>query len=236
MTSLIDGLVALAQVVLIDVVLAADNAVVVGMAAAGIPPALRRRAIFWGIAAAVVLRIFFAAITTELMTVVGLTLAGGILLLWVCWKMWREIKSSAGHAAAEAVAPEPSFALASTGSVVTAGCGGKTFGQAMVQIVLADVSMSLDNVLAVAGAAHGHLTVLVFGLTLSVVLMGVTASFIADLLERHRWIAWFGLLVILYVALEMIWRGAGEIACAGGAGDEVCRNGLIAPMRAMMGR
>ncbi|MEZ5839150.1 MAG: TerC family protein [Hyphomicrobiales bacterium] len=239
MSQLIDGFIALSQVVLIDVVLAADNAVVVGMAAAGISPALRRRAIFWGIIAAVVLRILFATVTTELMSIVGLTLAGGILLLWVCWKMWREIKGTNAHVeAGEApggMVPEGAFAFAGTAEAPAAAPTGKTFAQAMIQIVLADVSMSLDNVLAVAGAAKGHLGILAIGLVLSVALMGVAASYIASLLERHRWIAWIGLLVILYVALEMIWRGAGEVACVGGMGDEVCRNGLTGPIRARMG-
>jgi YjbE family integral membrane protein len=191
---------ALVQVLLIDIVLAGDNAVVVGLAAAGVAPEQRNRVIFWGIAAAVVLRIAFALIAVHLLAIVGLTLAGGILLLWVCWKMFREIRSGA-HEEVDAEALE--------------GGRHKSFGQAVIQIVVADLSMSLDNVLAVAGAAREHPSVLVVGLLISVALMGAAATLIARLLARFRWIAWIGLLVIVYVAIEMIWRGGGEVACAG---------------------
>jgi YjbE family integral membrane protein len=191
---------ALVQVLLIDIVLAGDNAVVVGLAAAGVAPEQRNRVIFWGIAAAVVLRIAFALIAVHLLAIVGLTLAGGILLLWVCWKMYREIRSGA-HEEVDADALE--------------GGKHKSFGQAVIQIVVADLSMSLDNVLAVAGAAREHPSVLVLGLLISVALMGAAATLIARLLARYRWIAWIGLLVIVYVAIEMIWRGGGEVACAG---------------------
>lgn len=192
-------LIALGQVLLIDLVLAGDNAIVVGMAAAGLPADQRRKAIFWGIVAATVMRIGFAAITTQLLAIVGLTLAGGILLLWVCYKMFRELQR--GH--------QPEV----TEAELEAQAPGerKTLRGAIIQILVADVSMSLDNVLAVAGAAKEHLWVLVVGLGISVVLMGVAATFIAKLLERHRWIAWVGLLVILYVAIEMIWHGGGEV-------------------------
>lgn len=199
--SLLPELLALAQVVFIDLVLAGDNAIVVGMAAAGVAAEQRARVIFWGIAAAVVLRIGFALATTQLLDIIGLTFAGGILLLWVCWKMFREIRSQREEdEGAEAVAGEE-----------TATVPRKTVGAAVLQVVLADVSMSLDNVLAVAGAAREHLWVLVLGLILSVALMGAAASVIARLLSRFHWIAYVGLLVILYVALEMIWRGGGQI-------------------------
>ena len=185
---------ALLQVVMIDLVLAGDNAVVIGLAAASLPPKQRRQAILAGIIAATGLRIVLAIFVVELLQIVGLLLAGGILLLWVCWTMWRELRR--GHDAEEAKhAPPPR----------------KTFAQAAWQIVVADVSMSLDNVLAVAGAARDHMGALVFGLGLSIVLMGVAASVIARLLERHRWIAYVGLAIIVYVALDMIWRGAHEV-------------------------
>ncbi len=190
-----DWLVPLAQVLFIDVVLAGDNAIIVGMAAAGLPPAQRRQAILWGIGAATVMRIGFAAITTQLLAIVGVTLAGGLLLLWVCWKMVGELRRShaSEHAGAEGAAP-------------------KTLGQAVLTILVADVSMSLDNVLAVAGAAKDHLEVMVIGLAISVVLMGVAANGIARLLERHRWVGWLGLAMILYVAGDMIWEGTHEVA------------------------
>jgi YjbE family integral membrane protein len=195
-------LIALGQVLLIDLVLAGDNAIVVGMAAAGLPAEQRRKAIFWGIVAATVMRIGFAAITTQLLAIVGLTLAGGVLLLWVCYKMFRELQR--GH--------QPEVDEAELEAQQAAGTGErKTLRSAIIQILVADVSMSLDNVLAVAGAAKDHLWVLVVGLAISVVLMGVAATFIARLLEKHRWIAWVGLLVILYVAIEMIWHGGGEV-------------------------
>ena len=195
-----DILSALFQVILIDLVLAGDNAVVIGLAAAGLPHGQRTKAILIGIIAATVLRIAFAGVTTQLLQIVGLLLAGGILLLWVCWKMWRELRLSA----ADHVSPDG----------VAAGEGGaprKTLMQATWQIIVADVSMSLDNVLAVAGAAREHPMVLVFGLALSIAMMGVAASVIARLLQKYRWIAYVGLAVILYVALEMVYRGALEV-------------------------
>ena len=185
---------ALLQVIMIDLVLAGDNAVIIGLAAAGLPEGQRARAILVGIIAATVLRIVFASVAVELLEIVGLLFAGGILLLWVCWKMWRELRSGQHHAVADG-------APAKT----------KTFAQAAWQIVVADISMSLDNVLAVAGAARDHPFALVFGLGLSIVLMGVAASFIARLLQKHRWIAYVGLVIILYVAGDMVWRGALEI-------------------------
>lgn len=189
------------QVVLIDLTLAGDNAVIIGLAAAGLPPAQRARAIAIGVIAATLLRIGFSLIATQLLQIVGLLLAGGILLLWVAWKMWRELRAQR----AETVAHDAQGGDAPP---------RKTLAQAVAQIVVADISMSLDNVLAVAGAAHEHPAVLIFGLALSVVLMGVAATFIARLLRRHRWIAYAGLAVILFVALEMIWRGAEDVLAA----------------------
>jgi YjbE family integral membrane protein len=202
-------LTALAQVVFIDIVLAGDNAIVVGMAAAGVDARIRRKVIFLGITGAVLLRIAFAVAATQLLQIVGLTLAGGILLLWVCWKMFREIRASHEEVASAVSATE--MAMASDVCDVSPVRQGKTFGQAIVQIIVADLSMSLDNVLAVAGAAREHPWVLVFGLALSIALMGLAASFIANLLQKHRWIAYVGLAVILYVALEMIYRGTNEV-------------------------
>ncbi|CAO3408885.1 TerC family protein [Azospirillum largimobile] len=212
-------LVALGQVVAIDLVLAGDNAIVVGMAAAAVPMAQRKKVIFWGIAAAIGLRIFFALITAQLLAIIGLTLAGGVLLLWVCWKMFRELRS---HGTDE-VAPDEAMAApdvapdtaagsgAAVGTAAAAAAAGTTVGAAIWQIVVADVSMSLDNVLAVAGAAKDHPTILVIGLILSVVLMGAAANMIAHLLHKHRWIGWVGLLIITYVAIDMIWRGSQEV-------------------------
>jgi len=194
-------LVALATVVLIDLVLAGDNAIVVGMAAAGLPKDVRKKAIIVGIAAAAVLRIIFALFATKLLGIIGLTLAGGILLLWVCWKLWREIRTD--H---DAEAAEQQAAIANA-----EGAPGKTFKQAITQIIIADVSMSLDNVLAVAGTAREHTWVLVVGLVLSVALMGVAANFVARLLKRMPWIAYVGLAVIAWVAFKMIFDGGLEV-------------------------
>lgn len=196
-----DALNVLLQVVLIDLVLAGDNAIVIGLAAAGLPQAQRGKAILIGIVAATMLRILFAGAATQLLQIVGLLLAGGILLLWVCWKMWRELRTSS---------TEPMDAKEALG----ASAGGKprkTLVQASWQIIVADVSMSLDNVLAVAGAAREHPGVMIFGLGLSVAMMGVAASFIARLLQKHRWIAYVGLAVIVYVAVEMIFRGTLDV-------------------------
>jgi YjbE family integral membrane protein len=204
-----DALSALLQVIMIDLVLAGDNAIVIGLAAAGLPDRQRVRAILVGIIAATVLRIAFAGVTTQLLQIVGLLLAGGILLLWVCWKMWRELRST--HAAEATAAIEALTEPEHHGDATMSPAPRKTFGQAAWQIVVADVSMSLDNVLAVAGAARDHPYVLVFGLVLSIALMGIAANFIARLLQRHRWIGFVGLAIILYVALDMIWRGAREV-------------------------
>ena len=202
-------IVAFFQVVMIDLVLAGDNAVVVGMAAAGLPADQRRRAILIGIGAATLLRVVFALAATYLLEVTGLLLAGGLLLLWVCWKMYEELRvpHSTGHAAVEAL----SDADMDRDGTVAGGAPRKTLRQAATQIIIADVSMSLDNVLAVAGASHEHPVVMIFGLLLSVLLMGVAASFIAGLLHRHRWIGWGGLLVILFVALRMVYHGILEV-------------------------
>lgn len=195
-----EALVAFFQVIMIDLVLAGDNAVVIGLAAAGLRPELRARAILVGIVAATVLRVLFAIFAVQLLAIIGLLLAGGILLLWVSWKMWRELRERRHHKSVEGTVPGTEVALPH-----------KSFAQAAWQIVMADVSMSLDNVLAVAGAARDHIEALVFGLGLSIVLMGVAASFIARLLTRHRWIAYVGLAIIVYVSFDMIWRGTLEI-------------------------
>lgn len=192
------GLTALLQVIVIDLVLAGDNAVVIGLAAAGLPLEQRKKAILVGILAATVLRIVLAIFTVQLLAIIGLLLAGGLLLLWVCWKMWREIRTG-GHEGVDGL------------ESADASAPKKTFKQAATQIVIADVSMSLDNVLAVAGAAREHPTVLVFGLALSIAMMGIAASFIARLLSRYHWIAYIGLAIILYVALDMIYRGTMEV-------------------------
>jgi YjbE family integral membrane protein len=197
----------LLEVLLIDLVLAGDNAVAVGLAAAGLPPAQRKQAILWGLGAAVALRIGFALITTQLLQVVGLLLAGGLLLLWVCWKMWRELGE---HARQTALAGHPG------GGEVGAP---KSFRQALVTIVAADVSMSLDNVLAVAGAAREHPAVLVVGLAASIALMGLAANAIAGMLGRHRWIGYLGLAVVLWVALSMIWEGHRTVVVDLGHGE-----------------
>ncbi|CAN7425436.1 TerC family protein [Brevundimonas sp. LjRoot202] len=207
-------LAALGQVLMIDLVLAGDNAVAVGLAAAALPTELRRKAILIGLAAAVVLRIGFALITVQLLAIIGLLLAGGILLLWVCWKMWRELREQATHDQAEAE-HELELALAiehgKGPSPEELGLKRKSFGAALLQIMIADVTMSLDNVLAVAGAAHDHPMIMVFGLVLSIALMGIAATFIARLLNKHRWIGYVGLVIVLYVALHMIWDGARSV-------------------------
>ncbi len=197
------------QVIVIDLCLAADNAVVVGMAAAGLPPQQRTRAIVFGMVGATVLLVLLAGLTTQLLRIVGLMFAGGVLLLWVCWKMWRELR--AGREEVAAVEALAGYAMNADGTLVGRHASGKTLAQAALQIVVADLSMSLDNVLAVAGAAREHPAVLVFGLSLSIVTMGIAASFIARLLATHRWIAYIGLAVILYVALGMVYRGALEL-------------------------
>ncbi|MEW6020409.1 MAG: TerC family protein [Pseudomonadota bacterium] len=193
---------ALLQVLLIDLVLAGDNAVAVGLAAGALPAEQRKKAILYGLIAAVTMRIGFALITTQLLGIIGLLFAGGLLLLWVCWKMWKELReqAAADEADAEAVLDDDPTTEPRARPV-------KTFRAAFIQILIADLSMSLDNVLAVAGAAREHPGILVFGLLLSIALMGVAATYIAKLLHRYRWIGYFGLAVVLYVALNMIWEG-----------------------------
>jgi YjbE family integral membrane protein len=200
---------ALAQVVLVDLVLAGDNAIVVGIAVAGLPAAQRLRVMVLGIAAATLLRIVFAYFTVQLLQIIGLTLAGGLLLLWVSWKLWRELRSgrlidSSHHTAPQEVSSE----LVATAQAPPQ----KTMRQAVTQIIVADVSMSLDNVLAVAGVAREHEWVLFIGLVLSVAFMGLAAAVIARLLGRFHWIAYVGLAVIFYVSLRMIFDGGMEIA------------------------
>jgi YjbE family integral membrane protein len=195
-------LIAFLQVVVIDLVLAGDNAVVVGMAAAGLPKDQRLKAVGIGIAVATIARIAFALVATQLLQIIGLLLAGGLLLLWVAWKMWQEIRASQSENDDSDSAEAPPR---------------KTFRQAVLQIVLADLSMSLDNVLAVAGAARDHYAVLVIGLVLSVSLMGVAAQIIAGFINRHRWAVYIGFGVVLYVALKMVYEGGMEIAHATGA-------------------
>ncbi len=191
------------QVIFINVVLSGDNAIVVGMAAAGAPLAIRKKVIFYGIAGAVVLRVLLSLLAVQFLQIVGLLLAGGVLLLWVSWKLFREIRDSAAeHAGTEALS-----AAAENGATEST----KTLGEAMWQILVADVSMSLDNVLAIAGAAREHPLIMAVGLVLSVALMGLAATFIARLLDRYRWLAWVGLLVIVYVAARMIWEGGWEV-------------------------
>jgi YjbE family integral membrane protein len=194
----VEALSALAQVIVVDLVLAGDNAIVVGLVAAALPREQRAKVILVGIAAATILRIGFAVITTQLLQIIGLMLAGGLLLLWVCWKLWRDIRAqrhAAGHSelAHQKVAPV------------------KSLRQAVVQIVVADISMSLDNVLAVAGIAMEHTWVLLVGLVLSVALMGAAAALIAGLLKRFPWVSYVGLAIILYVALKMIYHGFHDV-------------------------
>ncbi|GAA0388673.1 TerC family protein [Brevundimonas terrae] len=207
-------LIALGQVMLMDLVLAGDNAVAVGLAAAALPQEQRRRAILIGLGFAVILRIGFALITIQLLAIIGLLMAGGFLLLWVCWKMWRELREQSTHDQAEAqheLELAQSIEHGTGPSPEALGLKRKTFGAALTQIIIADVAMSLDNVLAVAGAAHEHPWIMVFGLVLSIALMGVAATYIAKILHRYSWIGYIGLVVVLYVALHMIWDGGRQV-------------------------
>jgi YjbE family integral membrane protein len=219
---------ALVQVIFIDIVLAGDNAVVVGMAASKVAPHLRAKVIMWGVGGAVVLRILFALVATQLLAIVGLALAGGILLLWVCWKMYRDIRA-ASHAE----------------GAVYAGAGGApagglddaktiTFSAALIQIVVADVSMSLDNVLAVAGAAKGDMLVLIVGLVVAVTFMGFMSHYIARLLHKYAWISWIGLAIVLYVAVDMIWKGSHQVGCRF-VSPSTCQAGAIETFRTALG-
>jgi YjbE family integral membrane protein len=219
MTYLSQQIVQLIQVVVIDLVLAGDNAVIVGMAAAQVAPGLRFKVIFWGVAGAVVLRLALAAVATELLAFVGLTLAGGILLAWVAWKLYREIRRARQDHGA--------------GVVANARPDGKIgFRRALIRIIVADLSMSLDNVLAVAGAAKGDLLVLGAGLAVAVIAMALIANVIARLLQRYAWISWIGLVVIWYVAADMIWRGAAEFGCLFVV-QSTCERGLLAIMKGL---
>jgi len=190
-------------VIAIDLVMSGDNAIIIGMAANSLPKELRRKAIIYGIMGATVLRIIFAAIAAQLLQVIGLTLAGGFLLTWVCWQMWQELREHKSLAEMEAEAAAESAKKGEQSTV--------NIRRAMRNIIIADVSMSLDNVLAVAGAARDHLVVLIFGLVLSIALMAVASTFIANLLDRYHWISYIGLAIIVYVAGDMIWRGGFEI-------------------------
>ena len=198
----------LVQVILIDAVLAGDNAIVVGSLAAGLPAAQRKKVIAIGIAAALILRIIFALLVTQLMQIVGLILAGGLLLLFVAWRMYRDLRPSRPVV----IDAHPSGPGPEDFAAVTGPSPAKSFAAAAWAVALADVSMSLDNVLAVAGAAREHPEVMIIGLLVSVALMGVAANFIAKYIERYRWIAWVGLAVIIYVAGKMIWEGFDEVA------------------------
>ena len=193
-------LTAFLQIIVIDIVMSGDNAIIIGMAAAGLPPELRKKAIFWGIIGATVLRIFFAVIVVQLLSITGIKVIGGLLLLWVCWRMWQEIRAGSTVEDVEREAEEN----ARKGPP-------KTLRTAMVNIIVADATMSLDNVLAVAGAARDHLEMLIFGLVLSIALMALTANYIAKLLEKHTWLGYLGLAIIAYVAIQMIWQGSGEV-------------------------
>lgn len=202
---------ALVNVIIIDVVLAGDNAIIVGLAASQVAPEYRARVIFWGIMGAVVLRIIFALLTSQLLQIVGLTLAGGLLLLWVCWKMYAQIKEHTASHGAHSVGA----AAATAGGGMAGHAKQMSFWAALWQIIVADVSMSLDNVLAVAGAAKGSPLVLIIGLAVAIVLMAVASHYIASLLVKYPSITWIGLLVILYVAADMIYAGSHEVACKG---------------------
>ena len=212
---------ALINVIIIDVVLAGDNAIIVGLAASRVSEELRARVILWGIVGAVVLRIIFAAVATQLLAIVGLTLAGGLILLWVCWKMYWEVSHKGENR------------IGARGEHVHSGQVAErplNFRAAVTQIVLADVSMSLDNVLAVAGAAKGSTTVLVVGLGVGIVLMAVAANFIARTLARYPWVTWIGLLIIVFVALDMIYDGSREVACSA-LGGRWCADDLMSVIR-----
>jgi YjbE family integral membrane protein len=196
-------MVELVEIVFVNLVLSADNAIVVGIAVAGLPARNRLRVMAIGIAGATLLRIVFAVFTARLLDIVGLTLAGGLLLLWICWKLWSELRTGR--------LIEPHEVPVHDGDAPATAAPPKTMQQAMMQIVVADVSMSLDNVLAVAGVAREDWWVLVFGLVLSVSFMGLAAAVIARLLGRFHWLAYVGLAVIFYVSLQMIFDGTLEL-------------------------
>ncbi|MFM9943235.1 MAG: YjbE family putative metal transport protein [Hyphomicrobiaceae bacterium] len=219
--------IALANVIMIDLVLAGDNAILVGLAASQVAPQFRSRVIFWGIMGAVVLRIIFAGLTTQLLEIVGLTLAGGLLLLWVCWKMFRQIQE---HSAGPPMHSLGAAAVTADNAHGMDTAKRMSFWAALWQIIVADVSMSLDNVLAVAGAAKGSPLVLAIGLAVAIVLMAVASHYIAGMLARYPWITWIGLAIILYVAFDMIYDGSHEVACKGFAVS--CQEGMGAWLKA----
>ena len=194
------ALTALGMVILIDIALAADNAIVIGSLAAGLPADQRKKVIAMGMVAALIMRIGFALVVNQLLDIIGLRLAGGLLLLWVSWKMYRELR------------PNTKFVMEDGTVIHDAAPAAKSFWGAAWAVALADLSMSLDNVLAVASAAGDHPEIMIIGLVLSVALMGVAANYIASMIEKHRWIAWAGVVVIFYVALSMIWKGSVEVA------------------------
>jgi len=202
-----DAYMAFFQVVMIDLALAGDNAVAIGLAASGLHPSQRRRAIVLGLAGAVVLRISFGLVTIQLLHLIGLLLAGGILLLWVCYKMWRELRAQSQEETAEGEAALSDATGVDVGGRPKQKAPAKTLSQALIQILVADLAMSLDNVLAVAGASREHPEIMMAGLLLSITLTGVAASYIARLLHRYRWIGFLGLAIIFYVALHMMWEG-----------------------------
>jgi YjbE family integral membrane protein len=218
----------LLQIIMIDVVLAGDNAVVVGLAASRVSPIIRGKVIFWGIAAAVILRILFAGVTMQLLAIKGIMLAGGLLLFYVCWNMYKELRG--GHE------PEP-HSLGAAAVEDPKGEGTKikemSFWAAVTQITIADVSMSLDNVLAVAGAAKGNTVILVIGLAIAIVLMAIAANYIAKLLATYPWISWLGLAIIVYVAAQMSWTGIHDLGCLY-VSPEVCKQGMVSTLKTLM--
>ena len=193
------------QIIAIDLVMSGDNAIIIGMAAASLPPDLRRKAIVYGIMGAAILRIIFAGLTVHLLAIIGLTLAGGLLLAWVCWRMWQELRSGGFDADLDIDGDDENGDSQSDGQVTP------NLRRACMNIIIADLSMSLDNVLAVAGAARDHLGILIFGLVLSIALMAFASTLIAKVLEKYHWISYLGLIIIVYVAGDMIWRGGFEV-------------------------
>lgn len=212
---MLENIIDLGSIIIADIVLSGDNALIIGMAAAGLAPELRKKAILYGMVVAAVLRVVFAVVATKLLGIPGLLLVGALLLYWVCWTLYREIKAHTDEHAAEVLArsedPEAGYT----------GAPRRTLGQALLSITIADVSMSLDNVLAVAAIADGDTNKLIFGLGLAIVLMAFAATMIMKLLTRYPWISWLGLVVLIYVATEMLYRGIF---------DET--NGILAFMRA----
>jgi YjbE family integral membrane protein len=201
------ALLPLLQVILIDIVLAGDNAIVIGMAAARMPPHARRKVIFWGLVFAVLIRVVLATITVQLLEIVGLMFAGGVLLLWVAWRLWRDLKEQEEEKAALLQAAAAGEAVAKPAVDAKLPVSRGAMRRAIARVAIADLSMSLDNVLAVAGAAMNHWWVLTIGLALSIALMGIAANMVARLLGKYPWISYAGLLIVVYVAVRMIWHG-----------------------------